>query len=589
MGGFVTEGFAMNRIIRSTPWDRARQKGTTLIVALVLVLLATLLALFAMNVGLLEQRSSANDVRSRLVQQTTEAALAQGVEYFRANPTQVDSTATNAGGALWELCGLNDQSFPCGTVEKQVTVSYTDSAGTAQTKTMYRRQNMYRFIGGGTYDVNGNGITTDVLDVRSVPLDRTMSTVGNGYTVNYGAGALLCLVKIPTNATDPTDCTTDTTKASGTNLLTLTAVGGIAGESATTTLNQAFGVPNLLNNPVGKPPVVASGTVDVTGGIQVVTNPNAAGPGVPISVWTRLAMTKTGTPNTCYMDDFIRDQTGSTTPGYEGTSPQIITCDTCKCSNSLSYESSGNASQMGIDILDVDAVPVAGTLACPTGGSGCKSNFNVKPNEFPCDMFQFVFGDQAWTDNDGDNFCETRIMVSWTGPDGTAYTIGEDEKYLYNNATQIIPTSANTLKVTAGQLATCSILSLPATTGLVWDQQGCGIGSNKQVGTPDFPVLLVEDGSTQIQGRMFGLLFVRAPGTPLDPTTGGSSDGSGGKLNMNAGSAIYGSAVIQGQFVKGNGTASIVYNAAVLGNLGKEPQFHPYSPVPASWSDRFAY
>jgi hypothetical protein len=88
---------------------------------------------------------------------------------------------------------------------------------------------------------------------------------------------------------------------------------------------------------------------------------------------------------------------------------------------------------------------------------------------------------------------------------------------------------------------------------------------------------------------MFGLLFIRAPDSPLDPATGSSQSGHGGSLFMNAGSVIYGSVVIQGQFVKGNGTASIVYNKTVLENLLSEAPLNPFAPVPASWTDRFAY
>ena len=106
------------------------------------------------------------------------------------------------------------------------------------------------------------------------------------------------------------------------------------------------------------------------------------------------------------------------------------------------------------------------------------------------------------------------------------------------------------------------------------------------------PVVVVADGnltgSKIYHSRMFGLMFVRAPDSPLDPLTGASASGNGGALQMNAGSVIYGSAVIQGT-VNANGTASVVYNKTVLNNLLGEPGLNPFSPVPASWTDRFAY
>ena len=605
----------MYRICRNTKWSKSKQSGTALIVTLVLVLLATLLGLFALNVGLFEQRSSASDVRARLVRQTAESALSQGVEYFKANRlTALDTTNT----ALWQQCVSTDTTFPCGTVEQCANgqASGTGCNNDVDGVSTARRSKMFRFIGGGTRDVNGNGSTTDVLDTRSLPLDRlinttatvTNSTVGNGFAVNYGVGALLCLVKTPATTTSPTECTTDTSLASTTVILTLTAVGSIPGESADTTLTMMYGTQSSIASPVGKPPVVASGTVTATGTLQIVTNPNGGGPGVPVSIWTRLDAEKTGTPNTCYMDGFIRDQTNHNTTeiAYEGTKPPIITCDTCLCTSSLSYTDSGNKQSQGIDILDVDAIP----QCTNTVTTNCKPNLNVKPTEFPCDLFNFTFGDQAWTDSDGDNFCETRTMSNFTAPDGTVYDgtgghaqIGEDEKYLYTKADFIIPKSSNTNKVKASQLATCSILQqgAPITAskgtayGIIWDQGQCnGINSNQQAGTPDWPVLLVEDGkSVKIQGRMFGLLFVRpdlydGDTSKLDPTTGAAPDGSG-CLEMDGGAAIYGSVVVQGQVCKINGTSAIIYNANVLTNLGNEPSLNKAAPVPGSWSDRFAY
>jgi len=615
---------------------RSRNTGTTLIVVLVLVLLATLLALFALNVGVFSQRASASDVRARLVRQATESGLAQGVEYFRNNRSGFQDPTSSAN---WELCAADDNTYPCGAVPRCAPeVNYTDPEGnvfksdgnTTCNDLSRRRGNMYRYIGGAGYDVNGNGSTTDTMDTRSLPINSqmtVMSSAGNSFNVNYGVGGLICMVKTPADSTDPTVCTTDVNQASSVRILTLTAVGSIPDENASTTISSAYGVHSTLYSPTNKPPVVASGSVGITGGIQVVTNPDAAGNGVPVSVWTRQDVQKTGTPNTCYFDDFLRGQKTSASiqfePNSDGSTSQVITCDTCECSNSLSYQSSGNAQDMGIDILDVDSVPVIGTAACTTAlaaGSYCKSNVNVQlPNsttgvyEFPCDMFQYVFGVRAWEDDelkDGsagqDGFCETRMYTTtdFTPADGSALPaggIGIDEAYLYNNATQIIPGTLHPSGwIDPSKLATCGALADSSTSskaqgGMIWVQYGanCSFPSTLQIGTPDLPVVLVVDGNMTggqvYHSRMFGLLFVRAPDSPLDATTGGSSDGNGASLYMNAGSVIYGSLVIQGQFLKGNGTASVVYNKTVLEHLGNQPGLNPFAPVPASWTDRYAY
>jgi len=594
----------MNRFDRGRQHHMHKQAGTTLIVALVLVLLASLLSLFALNVGVFEQRTSANDVRARLVQQAAEAGLSQGVEYFRNNRTLLTDPTTSA---VWELCHSDDTSFPCGTVEQCAP----PTASTCSTD-LQRRGNMYRYIGKAGYDVNGEGTTNDTIDNRSLPLSgqmTLMSTVGNGFAVNYGAGALLCMVKTPALSTDPTQCTTNINKASSIRLLTMTGLGAIPGENAKTTLTAAYGMQSVLNSPTNKPPVVASGSIDVTGGIQVVTNPDAAGNGVPVSVWTRKPITKTGTPNTCYFDDFIRNQKTNAHPALEpnsdGSTSDVIACDTCECSNSISYQSSGNSTEMGIDLLDIDNVPVIGSSACTAAlfaAGSCKANVNVVMDptipqfEFPCDMFQYTFGVQAWEDDSSpkDGFCETQIPgTTKTMPDGITHSMGADEAYLYTHATYILPDSTHASWLASNSQVVNNCNTLLALTrgstpsgGLIWIQDSsCNIGSNVQVGTPDHPVVVVIDGGTvQFQGRMFGLLFIRSTSSPLDPATGGTAS-----YSQNAGSVIYGSLVVQGQITKANGTASVVYNKTVLSRLLQDPALNPFSPVPGSWTDRFAY
>jgi hypothetical protein len=562
----------MNRVDQAALAAAGRQKGTTLIVVIVLLLLVAVASLFALNVGVFEQRSSGNDLRSKMTLQVAEGALSQGMEYFNLNRNVIATVGNTADPNFWQLCTAGDTSFPCGAAPAA------------------RRATMYRFIG-GTIDINGAG-GVDAMEGRMLPIPTSekMSVVNGGFAVQYGTGALLCMVKqpLPGAPVAATECTTtlDPNLATTPKLLTLVAVGSVPGESGGATVTQTIGLLNLLNNPPGKPPVVAAGSVDVTGGIQVVTNPNGAGPGVPVSVWTRKNMDKTGTPNTCYLDEFIRyGAQNNSPPIFEGGQvpadnppPAIITCDTCQCEGdqSLSYQSSGNASgEEGIDILDCETCQNAAHEGV---------NFDVLPEEFPCDLFALIFSVGAWSDGNADNFCETRRMVDWDGAaDGQTYNIGEDEKYLYERAKWIIPTAGNLAKVAPSKVKTCAALTDTNTpiSGLVWDQTGCGIGSNQQVATPDEPVLLVSDGAMVIQGRMFGLLFLRSTTTPLDPAVGGNAT-----LRMNAGAIVYGSVVIQGQFIRGNGTSAIVYNAQVLTNLGNEPEFNPLASVPGSWSDR---
>jgi len=615
----------MNRIDHGRTTDIRRQNGTTLIVALVLLLLATLLSLFAMNVGIFAQRSSAADLRGRIIHQTLEAGLSQGIEYIKNNRTTVLANMLN------NPCdaSADPPTFPCGTVPKCATGTVNgsgcqSSVSGVSNNDIARRGNMYYYFNsaGPGYDVNGNGGSPDALDKASLPIGASrMTSASNGFTVNYGVGAVMCMVKKPTNATDPTECTTNTNLAQGTYLFTVTAVGSISGESASSTLSTSFGTSPVAPGAGAAPTVTASGTVDLNGNGTFVTNPNAAGNGMPVTVWTPQCVNTqgAGTVNTCYLEDWLRASAGTFTYALnsDGTTPSTVpVCSgngnkACSCSNSLSA-GSGNLTE-GIDILSNDSkgsctggnLPVAGTSGCT--GSNCKSNYNVDETEFPCDLFQYIFGISAWEDDavqtpgtqnalctngtasgGGDCFCEKHKSTSFTVADGSSQTMGVDEAYLYSKAAYIYST-AHAAWVTAAQKATsCSdlITKGSATGGLLWDQTGGCLKSASQIGYPDKPVILVADNSADLQGAIvFGLVFIR------DTTAAGSSTSFGGTATFvgHSTGTIYGSVVVQGAASKINGTSAVVYNGQIMAALLGLTSLNPASPVPGSWTDRYAY
>jgi Tfp pilus assembly protein PilX len=612
-----------------------RSRGSTLIVVLMLILLASLLSLFALNVGLFEQRASASDVRTRLVQQTVEGGLSQGIEYIKANGSLINPF-TNPG--LWKLCSPDDTTFPCGSVPR---CAMSTQSGTMPPPTgtpssngtdtcdaaLARRGNMYKDVGGANYDVNGNGSKNDALDSNSLPLDRLLSTVGNGFTVNYGVGALVCVIKTPTNRGDPTECTTNSAQSSGTFIYTVTAVGNISGESAGTTLSTSFGLSPIAPGALNPPTLTASGSVDLTGNGTFTPNPNAGGPGVPVTVWTPgcIAVQGAGTVHTCYLEDWMRADSGQysfATNSDGSTSTDFVVCTSngnkaCSCTNSNSLTTGPGTVSVGIDILSnnsspgCQSIPVTGTPGC-TAGLNCKADYDVQPTEYPCDLCQYVFGVSAWDDRavqspsvansacneagasmpsgGGDCFCEYHKSTTVQMADGTTQTVGYDEAYLYKKATYILSVSTHSNWVDAGKLASnCSDLAAKAATtgGLLWDQTGGCLASGIQFGYPDKPVILVSDGSAGLkQNNMFGIVFVR------DTTPAGQSTTKyGGVASFTADSSgtIYGSVIVQGSVTKFNGSAAVIYNNLIGTNLGLENSLNSASPVPGSWTDRYSY
>jgi hypothetical protein len=406
----------------------------------------------------------------------------------------------------------------------------------------------------------------------------------------------------------------------------VTAVGSIQGESASSTLSTTFGTSPVAPGAGSAPTITASGTVSLNGNGTFVTNPNGAGNGMPITVWSPQCVNTqgSGTVNTCYMEDWLRASAGTYTFALnsDGTTSNVPVCSgngnkACSCqpgtSGSISA-GSGNLTE-GIDILTNDnrgtctgsAPSVSGTAGVNCATTNCRANYNVDESEFPCDLFQYIFGVSAWeddaiqspgtTDTTGlctqgtgpyDCFCEKHKSTSFNVADGSPQTMGPDEAFLYSKAAYIYSTAHPTWVTTAQTATSCSdlITKGSATGGLLWDQTGTCLKSATQIGYPDKPVILVADGTSDLQGAiMFGILFIR------DTTAAGSSTSYGGTATFvgHSTGTIYGAMVVQGTASKINGTSAIIYNGNVISALGALNPLNPAAPVPGSWTDRYAY
>jgi hypothetical protein len=585
----------------SQPASPSRQSGAVLLVAVVLLLLAGIMTLLALNVGVFEQRSTGNDVRAKAVNEVAEAGLAQGFEYLmRQHSSMLDDTS------LWEKCGATDDTFPCGAISADPVDADGDPATAG---TIARRNTMYR-LKATTNAIPGldNALANYMLPLGS---SSKLSSAANGSAVSYGVAPVVCFIKRPLKP-DPVPPATpnpspilcgDGVGATATDMraVTFVSVAKIPGESASATLTQTIGQYPKLGDLIGQPPITTAGSAGVTGTLQVVTNPNAGGPGVPVSVWTRVDVSKTGTTNTCYADEFFRYTKNNVTPTlYQGTTR----CDECQCDvngapASLSYDNSGNLQDEGIDILDVDSGTTSAT-AYHTGGQ-VGANYNVRADslsyptcEFPPDLFAYIFGEKTWDDTDHDCFGETKLpRVLYVSEAGASAMVDPDESWLYKNAEQIYGAPAPTL-LNPGQAATGTVGA--ASHGIIWCHTDC-LPNGGQIGTPAAPVVLILDGPVQIHNIIFGFVFVRDPTqstataqATLDPGSGSNSTGgcpSNCMLQMNAGAAIYGAMVIQGQ-MKANGTSAVIYDGTVLGNIGGENLLN-YATLPGAWNDQRSY
>ncbi|MBB5015189.1 hypothetical protein [Rehaibacterium terrae] len=555
------------RIIRSN----RRVRGTVLLVVIVLLLLASLFVLLGLNVSVFEQRTSGNDLRARLAQELADAGLTQGIEFFNARRDLV------LNGERWTLCGPNETEFPCGAVPAA------------------RRGTMFKYHAPGT--------TGAILADRLLPLDAPITSIG-GFDASQQVGAVLCRVAPPAGPGAPTTCATDLASASPTWAITVVSRGQLTNEGSSATVTQTFGGFNLFAMGPNAPPVVASGTVTVGGALSIVA---AQLPQGPVSVWTRLAVEKNGTPRTCQFHAFLRQGGSGNSSDLPRVEQGTEICHSCRCpgDDSLSFPKAGNEACQGSDIVDIDN-NAPNSPGCPV-----EPNLDIRREEFPKDLFAFVFGQRAWDDIERDgippgspctyeakdcHFGETRRVSLCTYPHPatgalTTALLPEDTCFLLN--------IRNKIHIGDGidDQAQCDALG-PSTRGLVWvhsqpigDLPGytCGRIRQIEIGSPTGPVALIHDGAlTQVNGLiLYGLLFLREPNgnLTLDKNTGGTAD-----FGINGNAIVYGAVVVQGKVTSGGGgNAAIVYKGDVLSALVNDPSNFNTSSLPASWTDRLRY
>src|SRR6476469_3895226 len=145
--------------------SRNRQSGIVLVTVILLLLLVGTLSLLALNTGVFEQRSSGNDVKSKLVTKVAEAGLSQGMEFLHQHyDYMTDSTK-------WTQCTATDSSFPCGSVPST------------------RRATMYYWSGGAGYDFDGSGAASG-WELKMLPLAANIMPTTT-FPATYGVGAVI--------------------------------------------------------------------------------------------------------------------------------------------------------------------------------------------------------------------------------------------------------------------------------------------------------------------------------------------------------------------------------------------------------------
>lgn len=337
---------------------QSNQRGMlTVFTAIAILVMMTLMSIFAVRVSIAEQRTASNEANQKLALHAAETGIQHAKEFFIANAALIASNRIDKlpdGTDGWLATGA-ERWLPCNGVDL--------SAGRG-THPCYAEPNLARRA--ESYFYSRNGSTEVALETDSI-----LAGTGQQVTVQ----ALLCKLMVSEFTSPPVQgCSQNANLVDEYHyMITILArgradcSGGACRAEALVAEPMAnYGVLSGGNGP--GVPLATRSTWPPSGNAEIVPNPNAGGVGVPVSVWLN------GNTN-CPSQAAVDPQSGAWATcelheWYETDQvPENLECPqaSCSCSReeSISY-THGTSNVIGID-MDYDP-------------------------DFPCDLFTFYFG-----------------------------------------------------------------------------------------------------------------------------------------------------------------------------------------------------
>jgi len=106
----------MRNILHRNPQQRSRQKGAvTMFSAVLILILLTEMIIYAVQVGVFEQRKSANEMKQKLAFHTADSAIQVAKQFLTANQLLVASGALSNGRNGWLTPG-DERWLPCSAI-----------------------------------------------------------------------------------------------------------------------------------------------------------------------------------------------------------------------------------------------------------------------------------------------------------------------------------------------------------------------------------------------------------------------------------------------------------------------------------------
>lgn len=282
------------------------QRGVaTLPISLILLILLTLITLYAARVGVIETRSSANKVRYDEAFQAAEAGVEQGITYI-----QMNRNAVHNGTWAWATCS-GVTTIPCSEIPSADRAKWLYVSNIANT----------------TQPSNGSYVLHFLTPCKDMNFDGTCDSA------------------------EPYDYPP----------INMVAVGTSADQSGSATVRQTMTFYEIGGGNAGAPvPLVAPANVPLSGNYSIVTNPNGGGRGVPLSVWTDSNVDLAGgSMISCHTEEFLQsgspnnqDIADNASTGNSG----LTMCSACTCDAGTTgtLSKSGASPIKNYDILDND-------------------------------------------------------------------------------------------------------------------------------------------------------------------------------------------------------------------------------------------
>jgi type II secretory pathway pseudopilin PulG len=603
--------------MKSPPTRRLAQRGAaTLMVAMVILAILVVIAMYSAQVAYFERRTSNNEYRARLVEQAAEYAINLSGEYLVARRGQLISdlpgtsatggwlAATTATGRKWVPCSsvagfpnlpnLSDGSpHPCmAEADSTASAEYPAAIGAGG-----RRGQMYFYAADATLAANSS-----LLPYQSVmpdPAKLESATVGVGGSARFATRtqvrALLCRIDI---SLPVPSCRLDPAKG---NRIAVTFIAAVElpDESSRATVKETW-VSLGAVSASSAVPLVASGLIDTGGTITIVPNPNAGGYGLAGSMWSAQDVqvensTGGGVANisTCFIQDFMRNEARPDLARAKALCPTPGSAPPCHCPSAkeqgdywLSGSSSGSKRE-NIDILDRD-----GGAGAP--GSPRPPDIHFFPGAGPSDPSN---PDSVLIPLD------KRIGSAPGTPASNVSAASDDSPFEWIFGVDYVVADQDTSGTTLTDCGTegdqnCADYALrnelaatiiegdcgadefsPESYGLYYVTGNCTI-SGTTVGSPDAPVLIVVFGSATIQNsKLYGMLFLHSNDIAVQTAS------SGYRLDLQ-GATIFGSLVVEGD-IHSTGNAIIVYDDTATNiDPHKLPLNIRFARLPGSWLDR---